>query len=303
MKTSKCPFCRGSRTYAYRMNGRSLHRCEECNTIGLEETPTAKEISEFYQGFQFQTQAKNYHKIKTPQIREWMSRYVSKRPSRMLDIGGGGGFFARAFEDFGFGESTVVDLDKDACEFARSEMNLSRVYNESVESFLESTNERYDFIYCRHVIEHLVDPVGFIKACTGLLAIGGVFVVQCPNGSSKEVAFVDPKRWKYFLVPIHKENKWHKFYSILFSLGPCYGFGIDPIRHLWAITGRGLEAVFSDNSQYVVELSSASLTDPVFSPYFPADTKLERLQSNVARRFFGPLLQGAHLIAEIKRLE
>lgn len=53
----------------------------------------------------------------------------SGRNLKMLDIGGGGGFFSKAFEDLGYGESTYVDLDPQSRNFARDNLKLEKVLN------------------------------------------------------------------------------------------------------------------------------------------------------------------------------
>jgi 2-polyprenyl-3-methyl-5-hydroxy-6-metoxy-1,4-benzoquinol methylase len=105
---------------------------------------------------------------------------------KMLDIGGGGGFFSKALEDLGYGESTYVDLDPQSCNFAQNSLKLKRVFNCDAMNIKEYINTKFDFIYCRHVIEHLLEPITFLEKIMDYLNDNGIFVVQFPKGNSLE---------------------------------------------------------------------------------------------------------------------
>lgn len=296
-----CLFCGGAVDAAYELRGRQLGRCSRCGTIGVLEMPPSDEIADFYQGFRFQVDPANYRAVHKEPIRRWMQGLALPTDARMLDVGGGGGFFAKAFEDFGFGSSTYIDLDAQACQFARSEMGLESVICDAVENIDQYLHgQPFDFIYCRHVIEHLVDPVKLIHDCANLLSPDGVFVLQCPNGPSKE-GVLFPSYWMKFLRQARNENKWSRSYAALFSLTDRYGWGIEPIRHLWAISGRGIRESLRDQPEYRVSVSTASLADSVFSPYWRPKGLWERLAGTASHLFAGSVFEGMHLVVEIKR--
>jgi 2-polyprenyl-3-methyl-5-hydroxy-6-metoxy-1,4-benzoquinol methylase len=157
----------------------------------VSHLPSESEINNFYQGFNFQTDLCNYDLIATLAIKEWLHGFNLPQNAKMLDVGGGGGFFAKAFQEFGFGESTYVDLDSGACDFAKDQMELERVICDSVENGDNYfKGQKFDFIYCRHVVEHLVNPAQLIMQCAELLSEKGTFIVQCPNGLSRRVYFI-----------------------------------------------------------------------------------------------------------------
>ncbi len=300
-KPADCLFCGGRVDHAYELRGRRLGHCSRCGTIGVLEMPRSDEIADYYQGFRFQADPKHYGVVHKEPIRRWMQDLGLPPHARMLDVGGGGGFFAKAFEDFGFGSSTYIDLDGQACDFARSEMGLESVICDAVENIDQYLHgQTFDFIYCRHVIEHLVDPVKLIHDCAKLLSPDGVFVLQCPNGTSKE-GVLFPSYWMKFLRQARTENRWSRPYAALFSLSDRYGWGIEPIRHLWAISGRGIRESFRDQAEYRVRLSTASLADSVFSPYWRPKGLWERLAGTASHLFAGSVFEGMHLVVEIKR--
>jgi len=219
----------------------------------------------------------------------------------MLDVGGGGGFFAKAFEDFGFGEATYIDLDSEACQFAREKMKLSHVICDDIARIEQHCQDAgFDFIYCRHVVEHLIDPVSLIKKCANLLTDDGVFVLQCPNGLSKE-GLLFPRYWQKFLSKVVASNQWSWPRAFLFSLGPSYGWGLDPVRHLWAISEVGIKALFPEQTTYSARVYSASLVDPVYSPYWRPTDNWDRIAKKITKLTPRRLLPGVHLVAEIRK--
>ena len=266
------------------------------------DMPSIEDLQQFYQGFSFQVDASSLNKIKSPLIQEWMSSLInSKSNGSMLDVGGGGGFFAKAFEDFGLGNSTYIDLDAEACKYASNEMNLDRVYCDKVENLKKYIgNKKFDFIYCRHVIEHLINPRSLILDCAKMLSDEGVFILQCPNGQSKE-GLLFPTYWLKFLRTVRRSNSWSKTKAFTFSLSRKYGWGIDPIRHLWAISGNGILSIFSEHKDFEVKVKSASIADPVYSPYWQPNSKGEYIAAKFSRRASGLLYNGMHLVVEIRR--
>lgn len=298
-----CLYCGGRVEYAYNMGAHALGYCKNCHAVGVLDMPSDEEIFKYYQGFNFQTNPRNYQAVRTEKIRTWMSSLLPTGKGNMLDVGGGGGFFASAFEEFQFGESTYIDLDAEACEFARSEMGLKRVICDSVENINLYTEEKsFEFIYCRHVIEHLRDPVQLMKQCAELLSPTGVLILQCPNGPSKE-GILFPSYWMKFLRIAKESNNWSKVYAAYFSMTSRYGWGIDPIRHLWAISGKAIKAAFDGDNRFKVRTKSASLTDNVFSPYWKASNRWDLFAGASANILAGRVFQGMHLIAEVRRNE
>lgn len=299
---SICRLCGHIIERSYSISDYDLGSCRNCKSVSVLQMPEMSQLETFYQGFSFQVNLENLQKIETTAIKKWMNRLVGGRSdASMLDVGGGGGFFAKVFEDFGFGESTYIDLDREACDFAVKEIGLERVVCDKVENLKEYVGEqKFDFIYCRHVIEHLIDPGKLVIECAEMLSETGVFILQCPNGESKE-GLLFPDYWMRFLRKVKSGNSWSTLKALTFSLSSKYGWGIDPIRHLWAISGKGIESLFENNDPFDVVVKSASIADPVYSPYWFPKTRWYRFATRFARRAAGTLYKGMHLVVEIRR--
>jgi len=296
-----CLFCNSARVATYSLSGSEISFCNNCKTSGVSHPPSESEISDFYQGFSFQTDFSKYELVATPEMRAWMEGFALRDDAKMLDVGGGGGFFAKAFEEFGLGESTYIDLDSGACEFAKNQVGLERVICDSVENGGKYfQGQKFDFIYCRHVVEHLVNPSHLIMQCAELLTHEGVFIVQCPSGLSKE-GLLYPRYWFKFLRKTKVSNDWSWPRSFIFSLTDKHGWGLDPIRHLWAISGDGIKSLFKNQNKYVVNVKGASLADPVYSPYWHPRGCFERVTAKFAKIFCRRFKVGMHLVVEIRK--
>lgn len=55
----------------------------------------------------------------------------------------------------------------------------------------------FDEIYAKHIIEHLNDPIGFMKEMTRVLKPGGTIFIETPHFSSR-VAYSEPQHTLFF---------------------------------------------------------------------------------------------------------
>jgi SAM-dependent methyltransferase len=116
---------------------------------------------------------------------------------RLLEVGCAYGFFLDEATGF-FDHRTGTDYSPSALEKAR--VRADRLV-------LGGTNELapgeiFDCIACLHVIEHIYDPVGFLRTLTGHLRPGGWIVLATPDMGS----FWRPlmrHRWPFFKIPEH----------------------------------------------------------------------------------------------------
>lgn len=221
-----------------------------------------------------------------------------KADLQMLDVGGGGGFYSRAFESLGYGRSTYVDLDGAACRFASEKLGLRVVLNGDV-TRLEYPRHGFDFIMCRHLIEHLPDPLPFVETLTGLLSDTGLLLIVCPNGASLEYLAYSKLGLTRRISEISRANSWSGLKVLFRLLSGDMLHGIDPPRHLWAITGKGMDA-WAKNRDIHVEINTYPLTDPAFSPYYTPLSWRDRFSSWLADKVTSRIAGGTHLSVIIR---
>lgn len=297
MKKS-CPLCGNECVFTYKMNKYDIFQCIHCHTARCIPFPSPEELQSFYSGFILELNKKNIDK-KVKNARRFFDKMKissEQRKLSFLDIGGGGGLFSYAFEHYGYGESTYVDLDPVSCNFVKSELGISKVINGDANDLYGCINEKFDVIYSRHLLEHLIDPLVFLKNIMKCLAPGGLCIHQFPNGNSYEylpyVKMIMPR----FNNIIKSTNitKWDLAQKILSGK---MSHGIDPPRHLWSFTAKGIK-IFTKKNGYRCQTFTAHLGDLPFTPNysFPKSRK-DQLSHLLGQQVFARIAGGTHLIA------
>lgn len=165
----------------------------------------------------------------------------------------------------------------------------------------EYADKKFDFIYCRHVIEHLINPVLVLNRVISYLNDNGKFVVQFPNGDSLEYLAYPNSTIKDRFASIRKTNNFSKLKVLWIILNGGMLHGIDPPRHLWAITKDGIKK-WADKKKIVCDVYSYHLGDPVFSPYYKKSKGFKcKLKDFVGQQLFASICGGTHLVAVLKR--
>jgi len=107
------------------------------------------------------------------------------RLKRMADLVAG----AEVLLDVGFAHmpntflsnTRVVGVDLDQVAMPA---NYTDVFCGSIEQYCEKNNEKVDAIIAGEILEHIEDPLSFLKTCYGALAEGGRLVLSTPNPNS-----------------------------------------------------------------------------------------------------------------------
>ena len=291
-----CRFCNGDMKFIYKIENYDIIQCKRCYTARVLNMPSEEELRNFYSGYTFQCD-ENVKNLLTKDIfREWFKSFNLPKDALMLDIGGGGGGFSYTFEFFKIGKSFYIDLDSKACDFARNIMGIKNILNMDIAKL--DINEKYDFIYCRHVIEHLKEPYKLIEKACHLISEEGVFVLHFPNGLSLE-RFGYKDIMKNKVNKIAKSNNISRFQAYKLFLSKQFCHGLDPINHLWAITQKGL-SYYLDKLGYKYQIKYANLDDKIYSPYFYYQSINERIRASFINLTLTKLYGGAHLIFFIR---
>lgn len=208
-KSSPCPLCGEKKKIEFLMNHTegcqySLFECEKCH---FQFWIPFKNIgSDWYEKANFYNLSdlipprihKDYHKK--------FLRLYKRFPHGMkiLDVGCGTGELLHEIKRRG-GEGFGVDFDKHAIETAKSRFHLKNVWAMPFEKFFQKKNLPYfDMILAFEVIEHMDNPIKFVKNLRASLKSSGCIIVSTPN---RERMLVNLAVWDF---PPHHLSRWNK---------------------------------------------------------------------------------------------
>jgi 2-polyprenyl-3-methyl-5-hydroxy-6-metoxy-1,4-benzoquinol methylase len=164
--------------------------CEACGLIHTNPRPTAVFLDLFYEKY-YRTV---YSKVAEPSLAYLEKNQIPKRMAhsadlldrlsllktgmRVLDVGCSEGSFLKAIADhIGPYPAWGVEPGLKFAEFARSYAGCSVV--SSLTDIPETM--RFDLILVNHVLEHVHDPVAFIRLLAGRLDIAGALFIDVPD--------------------------------------------------------------------------------------------------------------------------
>ncbi len=185
-------------------NGYQWVRCAECGFARLSPMPDLAAAGEI----QSPEVARDYIRTLTAKADSKMRR--SRRRVRhlrrrmrgpdMLDVGSNIGCFVEAGREIGL-RAVGLDINPDLVAYARERYPECEFVCGALED-VDFGDRRFDGIYTSEVIEHVVDPNGFLAGIFRLLKPGGVLYLTTPDlGGYRQKA---PPGWKPLGAPDHK---------------------------------------------------------------------------------------------------
>ena len=177
-------------------------RCDQCGFIFLHPRMTPEAEKEFYEWtFRF-----NYDlwEESLPEAKKRAERFrdLYSKKSRVLEIGCGSGFFL--FEVNNYVKSvTGIELTK---EYVKNANDKGLSVKESLD---EIPDNSYDLIFMFHVLEHINDPIIFLKDVKKKLSQTGKLIIEVPN--------VDDVLVSVYKIKNHLDFYWEIAHNYYFS--------------------------------------------------------------------------------------
>lgn len=183
-----CVFCQGNlRTLfevALASETRQLLRCSTCSSCQLNEPFQDATLRSLYTDDYFQRQQWQLDKsriLAADYLNKYRQHGLIRPGSKALEIGAAYGFFGELLLRAGV-DTSVLEMSADCREYMRTNFPALRQKGETLEDLSES--DYYDFIFCQHVLEHLVDPSEFLLQVAAHLNPGGYFAALTPSATS-----------------------------------------------------------------------------------------------------------------------
>jgi len=203
-----------------------LIRCAQCHTVRTARVEDAKAPSgDGVEGSYFHKEPASWD---GPNARQVL-RYLPS--GSVLDIGCNTGHLMRFLADGGL-HVQGLEPNVRAVEFARS-MGLN-----VIQGFFDGSHQwerQFDAVVMSHVLEHIAQPVRFLKQAAGLLRDGGYIFVFVPNIAALRAAYrLDT--W----APLNPQDHiWHWDKPSLVSLARSAGLTVVSVHAVDLYQGYG----------------------------------------------------------------
>jgi 2-polyprenyl-3-methyl-5-hydroxy-6-metoxy-1,4-benzoquinol methylase len=200
-----CPLCGAPVGDQVRIHARperwSYGRCGVCRALSLNPIPDEDTLRSYYN--ETYSVPPERYALQTahgapPILREMGKRLSGK--GKLLEIGCSWGFFLDAARREGW-DAAGIELDGRAVRHGREKLGL-KIFSGTLESEMTRLEPPYDAIATFHVIEHLRDPVDFLRRCRELLREGGLLILKTPNIASW-IAKRTGAYWEWLSPPAH----------------------------------------------------------------------------------------------------
>lgn len=282
MMQTNCFICQSSQHFLYQWRSFNLYRCELCGTESVAPLPTAEELELFYQKISAKKIVRWQHCLK--QVERALAGYLNfyyqatgqNKPDKFLDLGGGVGYYAKAALKRKI-DTCLMDWANDALEFARTTLEIPFTVQGNIQKSAEFLpSKSFDFVLSRHSIEHMLDPQEFLQNIGRVMRQRGLLQIETPNVLSKEqfghpgVIVENYKILKEGNPSLPRLTVTQKAFSKSMS-------GINPPKHLWGFTAKGLGLLLENNGFEILSVKQAQaghfIYDPLYYEYHRLSTK------------------------------
>lgn len=212
-------------------------QCPKCGLVFLKKRLKEKILKNLYQ--KNKEYASTYTDKRTLKIRinqvvlpkiDWMEKIYKesygRKPKTILDVGAGAGHFVWACRRKGY-LAEGIEINENCCSFAKENFGIKL----KREDFLKfSPRQKFDVITFWGVIEHLVNPMDFVKKAKELLDDRGMIIIQGPNFYSFSTAIQ-----KYFNQSVVRHLDPLSHLMVFTESALCYlllNFGLTP-KAIW----------------------------------------------------------------------
>lgn len=208
MKTS-CYLCKGTNLTLIRDKvrygiKRKVLKCTKCGLVFLASKKP--DLEKFYK--------KDYRKLYTPVLGKAVSSkemfdislplqkdrvdeiiHLLKPKMKVLDVGSSTGYFLYAIKKY-VKECIGVELNKKHADFANKKKGI-KTYNKPLEK-TDLPKRHFDLVSVLAVLEHIEDPLSFLKTIRKYLKPGGILYLEVPNANDYLVSVFDIPGYRDF---------------------------------------------------------------------------------------------------------
>jgi len=197
----ECPCCGGQRLVAaFEKLGMRHDRCIECDYVCVNPYPPEHVLEKLYAGNTY-NRIREFYEL--PRVRESGAGSAFSAPLELLeelivrgtrgqeegawlDVGGGLGVFANLVAQRAPRWSVSLnEMNPRSIELARELFGLDILPDDV--ATLAAAERKFDVISAIGVLEHVADPLGFIKSYSSLLKPSGILIILVPHFTTLNV--------------------------------------------------------------------------------------------------------------------
>ncbi|MBF0506851.1 MAG: class I SAM-dependent methyltransferase [Nitrospirae bacterium] len=164
--------------------------CRNCGFVSVYPQTDSGFLKEFYSTYSDLTDTSEIER--TQEVMRYLKGYASviglNEKSRIIDVGSGDGHLIHFLSMEGLGMVYGVEPSAPRRDRSGKAYGLSNLYR-SLEEVPD--NIRFDLLVCAHVIEHVVDPLSFVKKLSSLLNEEGAMYIELPGYLTDRKQFPD----------------------------------------------------------------------------------------------------------------
>lgn len=165
-----------------------VYRCKNCSHIQLLPRPTKDEDKKFYdKNLQDKNRRKeiDYEKLQlnnlfdTKRHVRFIQSLCKDANCNLLDIGAGYGFFVNELYNSGYKNIIGVEVSDE-----RRKLAIKHSAVQIIDFDVNRPNKdigRFNMITLFHVLEHMPDPILFLKNIKNLITSNGIIICEVPN--------------------------------------------------------------------------------------------------------------------------
>lgn len=213
----KCIICKKSKYETVSKNTRDSKRkilkCKACNHVQIFPIMSKEETQNFYDSDkQLRTIMKkiNFKEMEEKSKVDINNRYklISKlinKKSKILEIGSGYGFFLKFLKSKGYNVEGV-EISEIRRSYSKKKVNC-KIHNIDFNENQMYGIRKFDIIVMFQVLEHIVQPIKFLKNTKSILKKNGRLIVEVPNLDDIQLENnPEYKKWFYQLAHISYYN-------------------------------------------------------------------------------------------------
>ena len=222
-ETADCPIHQKTAMAAplYRLkNGLTYAICSKCSTIFLKKRPNAEGYEEFYRTSAImklfatdvfpQSTTRRVDNLYVPRLQKLLDYYkkFGNRKGSFIEIGAGSGMFAELVKESRvFTRCVAIEPSPHLAESCRRKG--LEVIERGIENISLRENEAFTdiaIVGCFELLEHLLDPMTFVKKIYSILPPGGLFCLSTPNGRGFDILELKEKSTTLGLTHVNLFN-------------------------------------------------------------------------------------------------